>query len=71
MQDKKERKQIVITGRIMVRFVSILTIVAVIVFTVITLVRGTPVVELFTEYWVIWIGFLSAILGLLFPDKSK
>ena len=71
MQEKKDRKEIVITGNTVARFAFILTIVAVIVFAIVTLVRGTPVIELFTEYLGIWSGFVVSVLGLLFTEGKK
>ena len=65
------RKEIIITGRKVVKWVCVLTIVVVIVFAGIMGVRGTPVVELLTEYWMIWVGLLVAILGLYFSNRGK
>ena len=71
MNEKKDRKELIITGHMVARFAFILTIVAVIVFVIVTLVRGTPVVELFTDHLGIWGGFVVSVLGLLFTGDKK
>jgi len=70
---EKERKEVVITGRIVARFAFMLTIIAVIAFVVVMLVRGTPVIELFTDTGnlAIWSGFVACVLGLFFTGGKK
>ena len=71
MEEMKDKKEIVITGSIVSKWACRITIVVVIIFAIITLARGATVAELFTEYWVIWIGFFVAVMGAFFPDKVK
>ena len=66
----KEKKEIVITGQTVVKFAFILTIIAVVAFIIISLVRGMSFVEIATEHWWMWPGLIVAVLGLLFPKKA-
>ena len=71
MQEKKDRKEIVITGNTVTKFAFILTIIAVAVFIIVSLVRGMSFVELATEHWWMWPGLIVASLGLIFPEGKK
>lgn len=70
-QEGTSEKQIVITGKMMVRGICILTIAVVIISTIVMLVRGIPVRELFVDNWWIWPGLIVATSGALFPEGKK
>ena len=67
----RERKEVVITGQTVAKFAFILTIIAVAVFIIVSLVRGMSFVEIATEHWWMWPGLIVVVLGLLFPESKK
>ena len=71
MQNKKDRKEVVITGATVTKWTSVLTIVAVVVATIVMLVRGTPFVEIFTDYWWMYVGLFVAVGGAFWGDGKK
>ena len=64
MQEKKDKKELVITGTVVAVFGCVLAIIAVAVVIVVSLVRGTPLVEIATENWWIWLGLVASVLSL-------
>ena len=69
----KEKKKIVITGRIVLKIVAVFAIVAVIVSAIIDVVRGTPFLEVFTDRPLMWIGALlpAFVIFFLIGDEKK
>ena len=71
MQDKKEKKEVVITGQMVTKAACILTIIAVAVFIIVSLVRGMSFFEIATEHWWMWPGLIVSALGAIFPESKK
>ncbi|MCL2373294.1 MAG: hypothetical protein FWC78_07810 [Defluviitaleaceae bacterium] len=66
----KEKKNIVITGRMVLHGIAVLAIITMVVFTIVELVRGTPFLEIFTENWPIWVGAVMPVLVIFFLFSS-
>ena len=71
MRTGKEKKKVVITGRIMLKIIAVITIVAVIVSAIIEVVRGTPFLEIFTDRPLMWIGGVVVIFFILGDEKKE
>jgi len=73
MNNKKEKKKIIITGQIMLRIIAVLSIVTAVVFAITELIRGTPILEIFMENLVIWGGVAIPVFVVffLFGDEKK
>jgi len=62
----------VITGRKMLRIIAVLTVVAAAIFVVVSLARGVPIIEIFTDNLSIWGGTAAClIITFLVSDEKK
>jgi flagellar basal body-associated protein FliL len=77
MEDKviqDVKKKTVNTGQIILKIIAIVAIAAAVISAVIDVVRGTPLLEVFTERPLLWVGALLpafVIFFLLGSDKSN
>jgi len=73
MGNKKEKKEIVITGKMMLRAIAIIAIVSAVIFAIVEIAAGTPILDIFTENPFIWIGALLPVFVIffLFNDDKK
>ena len=60
-KEKKDKKEVVITGTVVTKFACVLAIIAMAVFIVVSLVRGESFVEIVTENRWIWLGLIVSI----------
>jgi len=73
MENKNEKKPVVITGRTVLRIIGVLVIISLLAFTIIELVAGTPFLEIFTENPFVFGGGLLPVFVIffLFGDDDK
>ena len=71
MSNKKEKKEIVITGQIVLKVIAMLAIVTVVIFAIVEIAAGTPILEIFTENPLIWIGTLLPAFVIFFLLNSN
>jgi len=73
MSNKNEKKVIVITGRVVLRAIMVLAVLTVVVFTIVELVNGTPLLEIFTENPIMWASLAITIFVtvFLFGDEKE
>ena len=72
MNDRKEKKKVVITGNKMLRIIGIFAILSGVIFAIVELVRGSPFLEIFTENPIIWTSLAISVFVIffLFGDKD-
>lgn len=71
MSNQKEKKKVVITGRMVLRVVAILAIVAMIVSDIIMAVGGTPISEILSNNPSMRIGALLPVFIVLLVGNEK
>jgi len=73
MDSRKDKKKTVITGRIMLKIIAVLAIAASIVSAIIEVVRGTPLLAVFTDKPLMWVGALmpAFVIFFLLGDEKK
>jgi len=71
MMPNENKKELVITGSKVFKGACILVIVVMVIFTIVFLVRGATITEIFMENWWLWSGFIVAVIGLFLADRKK
>jgi len=63
----------VITGRKVLKFIAVIAVVVAVVFGIREVISGTPLLDVLTENYVIWIGALLPVFVVffLFGDEKK
>ena len=66
-------KKVVITGRKMLKIIAVISIVAAVISAIIEVVRGMPILEVFTDKPLMWVGVLLPAFVILFllSDENK
>ena len=66
-------KKVVITGRKMLKIIAVISIAAAVISAIIEVVRGMPILEVFTDKPLMWVGVLLPAFVILFllGDEKK
>jgi len=71
MKKETENKKVVITGQKVLRIIAILSVMAVVVTAIIDIARGTPILEVFTDRPLIWVGALLPAFVIFFVLNNE
>jgi len=69
----REKKKVVITGQKMLKIIAVISIAAAIISAIVEVVRGMPLLEVFTDRPLMWVGALlpAFVIFFLLGDEKK